>query len=144
MGLGARSVSEADGNACEVRFLPALLDGWLVRLPVRSPVSRTGQMGSTPIRATVDAGWTGVWFPARSHKPHDVGSNPTPATGSAEYANRHSEQVENLCSVGSSPTSVTDDGPVVQRLRRLAYTQDNDGSSPSGITGGELINGYVV
>jgi hypothetical protein len=33
------------------------------------------------------AEWTGAWFPARSHKPYDAGSNPASATCTAEYAN---------------------------------------------------------
>src|SRR6266849_821922 len=35
----------------------------------------------------VTAEWTGVWFPERSHKPFDAGSNPASATWTAEYAN---------------------------------------------------------
>ena len=74
----------------------------------RTPAPQAGRMGSTPIRATdwpsggtgrhttlrtsgrnrrgsstlplVTAEWTGVWFPARSHKPYDAGSNPASAT----------------------------------------------------------------
>ena len=34
----------------------------------------------TRMHRFVIAEWTGAWFPARSHKPHDVGSNPTSAT----------------------------------------------------------------
>ena len=70
---------------------------------------------------SLDTGWTGVRLPARSHKPHDVGSNPTPVTSfcgwtsvrlglisqavgcnsrirdlPGEYANRKSGQVESL------------------------------------------------
>ena len=33
----------------------------------------------------VTAEWTGVWFPARSHKPYDAGSNPASATASTGY-----------------------------------------------------------
>ena len=35
-------------------------------------------VGSTPTLVTAE--WTGVWFPARSHKPSDAGSNPASAT----------------------------------------------------------------
>ena len=36
-------------------------------------------VGSTPTLVTAE--WTGVWIPARSHKPYDAGSNPASATG---------------------------------------------------------------
>src|ERR1017187_7807809 len=32
------------------------------------------------------AEWTGVWFPARSHKPYDAGSNPASATAACGVA----------------------------------------------------------
>lgn len=41
--------------------------------------------GSSPAGSTAE--WTGAWMPARSHKPYHVGSNPTSATCTAEYAN---------------------------------------------------------
>ena len=48
--------------------------------------SRLQRHGSSTL-PLVTAEWTGVWFPARSHKPFDAGSNPASATWTAEYAN---------------------------------------------------------
>src|SRR5207245_6833802 len=41
--------------------------------------SRLQRHGSSTL-PLVTAEWTGVWFPARSHKPFDAGSNPASAT----------------------------------------------------------------
>ena len=99
-------------NAVQVQLLPDA--HWPVRLSVRGhrplkpggwvrfPYGLLGQVvewqtrdaqnvvprrrGSSTL-PLVTAEWTGAWLPARSHKPYDVGSNPTSATRLAEYAN---------------------------------------------------------
>ncbi len=81
-----------------------------VRLSARPPRSQRGQRGSTPLRTIAE--WTGAWFPARSHKPHDVGSNPTSATAGRvrKPAKRSGREPGDF--VGSTPTSATrGDGP---------------------------------
>lgn len=54
----------------------------------------------------------------------------------AEYANRQSDEVENLVilQVRFLPRSLRPDDPVVQRQRRLDDTQEIGGSIPPGIT----------
>ncbi len=51
------------------------------------------------LRGRQHAGWTGVWFPARSHKPYDAGSNPAPATDSLRMGQRSTEPHELGCQV---------------------------------------------
>jgi hypothetical protein len=117
----------------------------------RTPAPQAGRMGSIPIRATwpsggtgrhttlrtsrlqrhgsstlplVTAEWTGVRFPARSHKPFDAGSNPASATGTAEYANmvkRPGREPGEGLWVRFPPRLLHD--PVVQRRRLLAHIQ---------------------
>ena len=65
-----------------------------------------------PYAPLVIAEWTGVWFPARSHKPLDVGSNPTSATDGRvrKPAKRPGRGPGD--SAGSTPASATrGDGP---------------------------------
>ena len=105
--LVSPSACNPPAKAVQVQLLPDALTGPLVYRR-RTPAPHAGRMGSIPIRATgmdqvvqladtrrserrafghgsstlplVTAEWTGVWFPARSHKPFDAGSNPASAT----------------------------------------------------------------
>src|SRR6266851_2615930 len=64
------------------------------------------------------------WFPARSHKPFDAGSNPASATWTAEYANvvkRPGREPGDRLWVRFPPRLLVD--PVVQRRRLLAHIQ---------------------
>lgn len=136
-------------NAVQVQLLP---DALLARSSsgVRMPAPQAGGMGSTPIRATwpsgatgrhaalrtpsrnrrgsstlplVTAEWTGAWFPARSHKPSHVGSNPTSATDSRvrKSAKRPGREPGERLWVRFPPRLL--EGPVVQRRRLLAHIQ---------------------
>jgi hypothetical protein len=99
---------KAAAFAVQVQLLPDALDGpFVYRHQDTGPSSREGGFDSHTGYCVAE--WTGAWFPARSHKPSDAGSNPASATlMTAEYANRQSGQVESLVmSVGSTPTSAT-------------------------------------
>ncbi len=85
--------------------------------------SRLQRHGSSTL-PLVTAEWTGVWFPARSHKPFDAGSNPASATWTAEYANlvkRPGREPGESLWVRFPPRLLFD--PVVQRQRLLAHIQ---------------------
>ena len=89
----------------QVRFLPPqlvmmiVLPGQVVERETRDAQNVVPQWRGSSTLPLVTAEWTGVWFPARFHKPFDAGSNPASANREgllAEYANWQSGQVESL------------------------------------------------
>jgi hypothetical protein len=61
-----------------VQIQPRLLNDAPVAQRQRRLLYTERIAGSSPAGSTAE--WTGAWFPARSHKPSDAGSNPASAT----------------------------------------------------------------
>src|SRR6516225_7463524 len=123
-------------------------------IPIRATVWPSGGTGRhTTLRTSgrnwrgsstlplVTAEWTGAWFPARSHKPFDAGSNPASATLSLRFALAGALRARNVSKNGRVRKAAKRPGrepgdrlwvrlpprllldPVVQRRRLLAHIQ---------------------